>query len=305
MTKGRLSLFNTGCAMLFASNFAAFAVKRPIIGRPRYSFVPKALLMTTEPIRVDEITPKPLIGVQEELQVTDNGQSKSLSNRRGLLVTILGASLPSAIISRRQFPTQFFSQVLLEGYKAALVSHPLRTKVLTGCSLAVIGDALAQVKDMDKSYDFRRATSFAAFDSCYRMFQHVAIPTIVRLGQGNVLSFPLSIIPLVTIGPKSIAFCTAMERTFLYQFALVPLFYYPVFFTFTGMIQGLTLKETITRAKTTFFPCWKRNLIFWIPTQMVMFGLVDEKWQIPFVCVMGILWSLILSITAGKAKQID
>ncbi len=68
-------------------------------------------------------------------------------------------------------------------------------------------------------------------------------------------------------------------------------------------MQGLSLNETIQRAKTSFLPCMKRNLLFWIPCQMVMFGLIEEKWQIPFVSVMGILWSLILSVTAGKAKQ--
>jgi len=33
-----------------------------------------------------------------------------------------------------------------------------------------------------------------------------------------------------------------------------------------------------------------------------MFGLIDDKWQIPFACVMGMLWSTILSVTAGNAK---
>jgi len=36
---------------------------------------------------------------------------------------------------------------------------------------------------------------------------------------------------------------------------------------------------------------------------MVMFGLISENWQIPFVCVMGILWSMILSVVAGKATK--
>ena len=68
-------------------------------------------------------------------------------------------------------------------------------------------------------------------------------------------------------------------------------------------MQGLSVKETIQRAKVSFFPCWKRNLMFWIPVQMVMFGLIVERWQIPFVCVMGIIWSLILSVTAGAAGK--
>jgi len=306
MVKRHAALFNAVCAMLLACNFGiavAFAQKQPIVVKPRHSSVPKALRIPfTNP--KEETVQNPLIDVQGG-QVTDDTQSGILANRKTLLKTVLGASLLSAIFSQRQLLTHFFSQILLEGYKAALVSRPLRTNVLTGASLAVIGDKLAQMRDTEKSYDLRRASSFAAFDSCYRMFQHVAIPIIVNLGQGNALTSLVSMIPLVTMGSKSVAFCTAMERTLLYQFGLIPFFYYPVFFTFTGVMQGLTLTETFNRAKTSFFPCWKRNLMFWIPTQMVMFGLVDEKWQIPFVCVMGILWSLILSITAGKAKQSD
>ena len=120
------------------------------------------------------------------------------------------------------------------------------------------------------------------------------------LGKGKLFHAILSKLPLIN---PTLAFTAAMERTFLYQFFLIPFFYYPIFFTFTGFIQGLSLKETWERAKVSFFPCWKRNLLFWIPTQMIMFGLIVERWQIPFVCVMGIIWSMILSVVAGKATQ--
>lgn len=187
----------------------------------------------------------------------------------------------------------------LAAYESSLVTNPLPTKVLTGASLAVLGDWLAQAKERKGTYDVPRAVSFAVFDSCYRMFQHVAIPVIVATGRGKIFLSILSKLPFLK---PTVAFTAAMERTFLYQFVLIPFFYYPIFFTFTGAIQGLSVKQTIDRARVTFLPCWKRNLLFWIPTQMVMFGLVAERWQIPFVCVMGILWSLILSVTAGKAK---
>lgn len=41
---------------------------------------------------------------------------------------------------------------------------------------------------------------------------------------------------------------------------------------------------------------------FWVPTQFVLFGMISEHWQVPFACVMGMLWSSILSLTAGSAK---
>jgi protein Mpv17 len=79
--------------------------------------------------------------------------------------------------------------------------------------------------------------------------------------------------------------------------------YYPVFFAFTGFIQGLSPRESLARARKQFFLCWRRNLMFWIPTQMVLFGVVSEGWQIPFACVMGVLWSAILSLTAGRTTK--
>jgi len=214
---------------------------------------------------------------------------------------VVFSTLAALILSQHKLVTRLLATAW-RGYESSLSARPLPTKVLTGASLAVMGDYLAQAKEMrrldGRGYDVPRAASFAAFDSCYRLFQHNIIPFIIKLGQGNVFASAFS---MVGIGKESIAFFAAMERTFLYQFILIPFVYYPVFFTFTGFMQGLNARESLDRAKVTFLPCWKRNLIFWIPTQMVMFGLVAEQWQIPYACVMGIAWSLILSVTAGKA----
>jgi len=173
---------------------------------------------------------------------------------------LLGTAAAISLVLSQRLPLSQLLFNALEGYKGALVTKPLRTKVFTGASLAVIGDYLAQLKEGLSSkggqYNIPRAASFAAFDSCYRMFQHVAIPQIVKYGQGNLFYAMFKMLPMV-----SLPFCTAMERTFLYQFGLIPFFYYPVFFTFTGFMQGLSLEDTVNRAKTTFFPCWKRNLL--------------------------------------------
>jgi len=137
---------------------------------------------------------------------------------------------------------QIISQAVLSAlrsYEGSLVKNPLRTKVLTGASLAAFGDYLAQLKDMretNKEYNVPRALSFAAFDSCYRMFQHAAIPFIVMMGQGHVIRKLLLSVPLVTMKESSLAFTAALERTLLYQFVLIPFFYYPIFFTFTGLM---------------------------------------------------------------------
>ena len=231
--------------------------------------------------------------------------NEAFQKRVVVATTLAGTAAVAGLFLNYQIITQALLTAL-RAYEGTLIKNPLRTKVMTGASLAAFGDYLAQMKEMresNKKYNVPRAFSFAAFDACYRMFQHAAIPFIVMLGQGHVFRHLLSSIPLVIMSESSLAFTAAMERTFLYQFFLIPFFYYPIFFTFTGLMQGLNLKETIQRAKKSFLPCWKRNLIFWIPTQMVMFGLISDNWQIPFVCVMGILWSMILSVVAGRATK--
>ena len=79
--------------------------------------------------------------------------------------------------------------------------------------------------------------------------------------------------------------------------------YYPVFYATTGLVQGLTVEETLTRAKETFIPLMKRNLMFWIPTQFAVFGFVEENLQIPLLIVCGLIWTIILSLSAGNATE--
>lgn len=220
----------------------------------------------------------------------------------GMTASSLLFALVVASTASRQFIVDYMLS-LLASYKTTMVRYPLKTKVATGAILAVLGDALAQTRDpSEKAYDPRRAASFAAFDSCYRFFQHNAFPFIISICKGNVLSSIFSGVTGAVVGSNLRLGLAALERTLVYQLVVIPLLYYPIFFTFTGYLQGLTPAEILQRAKTSFLPCWKRNLMFWIPTQMVMFGLIDEKWQIPFACVMGMLWSTILSVTAGNAK---
>mmetsp|Transcript_26781 Transcript_26781/g.58745 ORF Transcript_26781/g.58745 Transcript_26781/m.58745 type:complete len:320 (+) Transcript_26781:214-1173(+) len=190
----------------------------------------------------------------------------------------------------------FLSNGLYKPYQNYLVTNPLVTKMITGAILSIIGDAVAQASsagDDEFVYDKRRALSFAAFDSFYRFFQHNMFPVVIKTGRGNVVG---KLLPM--LAPAA----AAIEQTMLYQLLVVPLIYYPAFFTFTGLLQGLSVRQSLDRLKAQFFRCWRRNLMFWIPMQMVLFGLIAENWQIPFACLVGMIWSTILSKTAGSTK---
>jgi peroxisomal membrane protein 2 len=186
---------------------------------------------------------------------------------------------------------------LLDSYKQALAAHPLPTKMITGATLAVSGDAIAQSQDKSADYDKRRASSFAVFDMAYRALQHFSFPIIIAACHGQYLG---SIPGLDSVDASQLA---AMEQTLASQLGIVPFFYYPVFFGLTGAMQGLSASGALTRAQENFLPLMKRNLLFWIPMQFIQFGYIQEDLQIPFLSVCGLGWTFILSVAAGSAKS--
>jgi hypothetical protein len=185
----------------------------------------------------------------------------------------------------------------LSGYKQLLQTYPLPTKMMTGATLAVCGDAIAQFKDAEVAYDKRRAASFAVFDMAYRALQHFSFPIIVACCHGQLLG---SLQILDTMDSSQLA---AMEQTLASQLGIVPFIYYPAFFTISGAIQGLSASAAWSRALENFVPLMKRNLVFWIPVQFIQFGYIQEDLQIPFLSCAGLVWTFILSVYAGSAKS--
>jgi hypothetical protein len=189
---------------------------------------------------------------------------------------------------------------VFEKYMSALTSFPLPTKMLTGAALATAGDAIAQQRE-DEDYDPSRGASFAAFDMIYRAAQHVLFPIIVELCRGQYLLGMVGAIGAASL--VDVSTLTAMERSLASQLIIVPFLYYPVFFTFTGIMQGLSFEEGLERAKQNFAPLMKRNLLFWIPVQYVQFCYVPTDLQIPFLSCAGLVWTFTLSVLAGSAKK--
>ncbi|KAL3802296.1 hypothetical protein ACHAWO_002144 [Cyclotella atomus] len=189
---------------------------------------------------------------------------------------------------------------VFEKYMSTLASFPLPTKMLTGAALATAGDAIAQKRE-DEDYDASRGASFAAFDMIYRAAQHVLFPIIVKLCHGQYLLGMMGAIGAASLADVSTL--TAMERSLASQLIIVPFLYYPVFFTFTGVMQGLSFEDGLERAKQNFVPLMKRNLLFWIPVQYVQFCYIPTDLQIPFLSCAGLAWTFTLSVLAGSAKK--
>jgi len=185
-------------------------------------------------------------------------------------------------------------------YSSAIHYHPLLTHVVTGGVLAVIGDALAQKQEKAATYNEKRAVSFCAFDMSYRALQHYAFPWIVSNFRGEYCMEFLSDFGLQEDDPTV---CSAIEGTLVNQLVIVPIIYYPIFFLLTAMVQGMTINDGCERAKSKFTPLMQRHLIFWLPIQYLQFRYIEEDLQIPFVCLVGLGWTVILSLVAGNVQN--
>jgi protein Mpv17 len=191
-------------------------------------------------------------------------------------------------------------------YQVALKTQPYPTKMATGVVLAFVGDAIAQLRE-PASYDKKRAVAFATFDAVYRAVQQFTYPPLIAKLKGQ---FILAL--LGSLGLQSIASLDSvtnlsgpLEQTLVSQLVIIPTLYYPVFYAVTGTVQGLSMDETIQRAKDTFIPLMKRNLLFWIPIQFGAFGFIQEDLQIPVLILCGLVWTIILSISAGAVKSAE
>jgi protein Mpv17 len=178
-------------------------------------------------------------------------------------------------------------------YNQALMTNPLETKLATGGILAFAGDFIAQSRD-DADYDVKRAGAIVSFDMMYRAMQCALFPEIVRVCDGHHLGSFLQGVDISVLA--------TLEQTMTNQFIIIPLVYYPLFFSLTGYVQGLSIDATIERAQSTIVPLLKRNWTFWLPVQYFQFGYVNEPLQIPFLCVVGLAWTFILSVAAGSVQ---
>mmetsp|Transcript_6215 Transcript_6215/g.9071 ORF Transcript_6215/g.9071 Transcript_6215/m.9071 type:complete len:332 (-) Transcript_6215:116-1111(-) len=246
--------------------------------------------------------PRTIIGSSSSIRTLQYSKT-TVSNCKFSSSALSLSALPPVVMDD-VVPSYDAFHVVSSIYKESLRTNPFATNMITGGVLAAMGDAIAQSREKDQPYDAKRAGAFVAFDICYRALQTTLFPTIVAVCDGHFLG---SLLPAsAAVGQNlDLNYLAVLEQTLANQFGVIPFFYYPLFFTLTGAVQGLTMEANIERAKITVVPLLKRNWSFWIPVQYFQFGFVDEPLQIPFLCVAGLAWTCILSVAAGSVKNFN
>jgi hypothetical protein len=108
---------------------------------------------------------------------------------------------------------------LLEDYRNALSKDPLKVKIITGCLLAIVGDAIAQAGQPD-DYNKNRAAAFVMFDAVWRTVQQVTYGPIIATCNGK---FSMGLLGFLPFAKEENRFVLgAIEQTLVSQLILIP-----------------------------------------------------------------------------------
>lgn len=224
-------------------------------------------------------------------------------------------------------------------YQNALIDNPVATKAITSGVLATAGDLVAQLstsKQGDSSefnddetvafeYDFARGIGFLVFGAAYTgIFQHywfdylssniqqwgeslklwgpahVSIPVDAVYGLKNWWAY-FDVVAAFEDPPSNEA--VAIAKLALNQFLMVPIVYMPLFFAVTGSLAKMTREQSSDRAKNMYIPLLQRNYFYWLPVQFFQFLVVPSEYQILFISVASVAWTIILSTLATNQQQ--
>lgn len=166
--------------------------------------------------------------VSSHLQISGTNQVPILLNDIASSSSLLSSAAFVPALRPQQAVLSLFND-----YQSLLAVHPLPTKLVTGAILAVAGDAVAQSRDKG-DYNPSRGASFAAFDVTYRALQNQLFPMMIETFQGTYFQSVVEALGLAQILGNNIDVMAALERALANQLIVVPFFYYPVFFLFSG-----------------------------------------------------------------------
>ncbi|KAF0852170.1 putative inner mitochondrial membrane protein Mpv17/PMP22 superfamily member [Andalucia godoyi] len=181
---------------------------------------------------------------------------------------------------------------LWKSYLQQLSTHPIRTKCITGGTLAALGDALAQVllSDGSKSFDISRFLQLTVFGVICRPPMHVWYKRLDRVVPGSNAE-------------------STLAKLALDQLVFNPVFYvawyaYRILLWDWSKGRGRgKLEKLVQTLRQSLWPVLMDNWKVWPVIMLVCFAYVPENLQVPFINIVGLLWNIFFSWRENSAKK--
>ncbi|KAF6260930.1 hypothetical protein COO60DRAFT_1504019 [Scenedesmus sp. NREL 46B-D3] len=173
-------------------------------------------------------------------------------------------------------------------YNEVAQRYPFGTGVVTTVVKTSAADLFAQkVIEKREEMDFKRHGVFITFGLFYLAgFQYYLYNHLfVRWCAGMTAA----------LGHKG----SAPIKTFIDQAIHHPFFYFPVFYSMKGYVEGRSPAEIFERYRNELWENCKALWTIWVPAQMVNFSVVPRHLRIPFVAGVSFAWTVVISVMRG------
>ncbi|CEG43834.1 peroxisomal membrane mpv17 pmp22-like protein [Plasmopara halstedii] len=164
-------------------------------------------------------------------------------------------------------------------YASLLETHPISTKIVTGGTIAGLGDVGCQLflesDDGHAKLDIKRTAIFTFL--------------------GGVVISPILHVWYRFLGSRLPGVSTAAitKRLALDQLGFAPTFL-PIFLSSVLTLEGHA-EDIPDKLRSDWWPITKTNWVVWVPAQLFNFRFVPGSLQVLFSNVMGLFWNAYLS----------
>lgn len=136
------------------------------------------------------------------------------------------SAVSNNVLANTDFAIGDTAASLWSEYRKALDAEPLKVKIVTGCTLAILGDAIAQSRTPEE-YNKKRAVAFVAFDGVWRTVQQVTYGPIIQTCNGQFISGILGALAFFNVQEMLMKdenrfVLGAIEQTLVSQLVLIP-----------------------------------------------------------------------------------
>merc|ERR1712071_178430 len=208
----------------------------------------------------------------------------------------VGNTTTGNVGTRESSSIQNGSKSMMQWYESYLMANPVKTKMVTGGILWVVGDVVAQIipplifssedengqgeKKQIINYDYGRTGRAVVFGSiihapCAHIHYNFLETLTVKAG---------------ITGLKIPVFKAVME-----QFVYWSWFSNSLYHGAMGGMQGLNATQIYNRIADVLWETQKAQWVFWIPVQLLNFRFIPVRHQLNVVLLTSVVWTALLS----------
>ena len=175
-----------------------------------------------------------------------------------------------------------------KSYSRFAKGSPLMSNMATAGALAVVSDGIAQgIESHGTKYDGLRTLRFVLFRTMLVVPLYTAWMRVLES-----LPLPLSTTRFQTALLKTVLDCTIFSPPT-----------HATFFILMAMWEGQSFDEALSRCVVMVPKSLPASWAFWVPAQLMTFGLVPPHLRVAFVNTVSLAWNSVMSALNEYARH--